>query len=89
MLDRNVRRNKIHRCRDGERNREIDRYIEKEKERGKKRERMRDRQINRQKERGTHREGMKLELKGVNVRDRKKKGERKWKKKSELKYSTL
>ena len=32
---------------------------------------------------------MKLELKGVNVSDRKKKGERKWKKKSELKYSTL
>ena len=32
MLDRNVRRNQIHRCRDGERNIEIDRYIEKEEE---------------------------------------------------------
>ena len=38
MLDRNVRRNQIHRCRDGERNIEIDRYIEKEKEEERKKE---------------------------------------------------
>ena len=50
---------------------------------------MRERESERERERGTHREGMKLELEGVNVSDRKKKGERKWKKKSELKYSTL
>ena len=71
MLDR--RRNKIHRCRDGERNIEMNRYIEKEKEREKERERQRMREI--EKDRGKHREGMKLELQGVNVSDRKKKGE--------------
>ena len=42
MLDRNVRKNKIHRCRDGERNIEIDRYIEKEKEEERKKERDRE-----------------------------------------------
>ena len=77
MLDRNVRRNQIHRCRDGERNIEIDRYIEKEKEKERKREIENEREREREKDRGTHREGMKLELKGVNVSDRKKKGERK------------
>ena len=38
---------------------------------------MRERESERERERGTHREGMKLELEGVNVSDRKKKGERK------------
>ena len=39
--------------------------------------RERESERERERERGTHREGMKLELKGVNVSDRKKKGERK------------
>ena len=58
---------------------EIDRYIEKEKEKERKREieNERERERETEKDRGTHREGMKLELKGVNVSDRKKKGERK------------
>ena len=54
MLDRNVRRNKIHRCRDGERNIEIDRYIEKDKEEERKKERDREWERERETERQRH-----------------------------------
>ena len=56
MLDRNVRRNQIHRCRDGERNIEIDRYIEKEKEKERKREIENERERERERKTEAHTE---------------------------------